>query len=52
MKADIKRKKKASKSKKARRKYKASHDGTDNAEGEAEDDSDRAVTEEVKEGSV
>lgn len=54
LKAEIKRKKKASKSKKARRKYKASENGTEDEGGEDEDEdvSDEAVEEKVKEERV
>ena len=52
LKADIKRKKKANKTKKARRKYKTSKDGVEDEDEEAEVDTDKAVEDEVKEERV
>ena len=52
LKADIKRKKKASKSKKARRKYKTLPDGREGEEEEVEDDTDEPVEERVEEERV
>lgn len=52
LKADIKIKKKASKSKKARRKYKTSQETTKVEEEEAEDDVDEPVEEKAKEERV
>ncbi len=52
LKAAVKRKKKASKSKKARRKYKVSQDGVEDKEGQAEIYGDEAIEEEVKEERV
>lgn len=52
LKAEIKRKKKASKTKKARRKYKALKDGVEAEDEEAEVDSDKPVEDKVKEERV
>ena len=52
LKADIKRKKKASKTKKARRKYKTLQDGVEDEDEEAEVDSDKPVEDKVKEERV
>lgn len=52
LKADIKRKKKANKTKKARRKYKTSKDGIEDEDEEAEVDTDKAVADKVKEERV
>lgn len=52
LKADIKRKKKASARKKAKRKYKTSQEGREDEEEEVEDDSDEPVEEKVKEERV
>ena len=52
LKADIERKKKASKTKKARRKYKTSKDGVEDEDEEAEVDSDKPVEDKVKEERV
>ena len=52
LKADVERKKKASKTKKARRKYKTSKDGIEDEDEEAEVDSDRPVEDKVKEERV
>ncbi|KAL9137388.1 MAG: hypothetical protein Q9175_001403 [Cornicularia normoerica] len=52
LKADIERKKKASKSKKARRKYKTLQDGREGEEEESGTDSDEPVEEKVKEERV
>ena len=52
LKADIKRKRKASKAKKARRKYKTSKDGVEDEDEEAEVDSDKSVEDKVIEERV
>lgn len=52
LKANIKRKKKASARKKAKRKYKTSQEGREDEEEEVEDDSDEPVEEKVKEERV
>lgn len=52
LKVEIKRKKKASKTKKARRKYKALENAKEDEEVEDEDDSGKAVEEKVKEERV
>ena len=52
LKAEIKRKKKASKTKKARRKYKNLKDGVEAEDEEAEVDSDEPVEDKIKEERV
>ena len=52
LKAEIKRKKKASKTKKARRKYKTLKDGVEAEDEEAEVDSDKPVEDKLKEERV
>lgn len=52
LKANIKRKKKASARKKSKRKYKTSQEGREDEEEEVEDDSDEPVEEKVKEERV